>query len=92
MTLEAVKRLVADSVAVETMHPVEPGNTAGWNLGFLPEGEKSGLYRAVLFDAANTPVEWADLYVIHFEDFDTWVDPTGWLPANWRNRYGRAVD
>jgi len=82
-------RLVADSASVWSGRmPSEasgPGSGALiWGFSWSPADERSGLFRAVLLDTAGVAVTWADLYVIHPDDYETWVDSTGWLPSGWR--------
>ncbi|MBL7961290.1 hypothetical protein JNL27_13745 [bacterium] len=45
----------------------------------------SGLYK-VYFIFENKKIESLDVYIIHEEDMNTWVDPTGWLPDGWNHR------
>ncbi|KAB2877939.1 hypothetical protein F9K33_14945 [bacterium] len=45
----------------------------------------SGLYK-IYFIFDNKKIESLDVYIIHEEDMETWVDPTGWLPNGWNYR------
>lgn len=55
-----------------------------WPLQSASTALRSGLFRAVLVDPDGHATAWADLYVVLRADYPTWVDPTGWLPDDWR--------